>query len=407
MTRKILLALTLAALAALGSQVFSPSASAQKSDKDSPSPSETAPPASRSFPSMPSVLPPLPSKNEAPKETNKKTGPTTPVSASPLDSKSGRRELVIERALVTLKFDNKVPASEPGMLLDVPVEEGQSVQKDDLLAQIDTRSTEARRRIAEAEMAAAQAEASNEANVEVAEKAVEVTKAEYDQSVEINRKSPGTIPVTEVRKQNFNWQKSLAQVKQAKNEKEIAGLSFNAKRAQYDAASIEIDLRQARAPFRGQVVEVMKKAGDWVTAGEPILHIVGLDEVRVRGFVLMTGPQGASHDEVLGKDVTITVFGANERKHTVKGKVGFASPVIEGVGTSRQFRVWADVPNEKTVDPVTGQEIWKIQPGSMATMTIDMNSRVASRVDAYRPVSTDAKTVSGETQTKRRAPQER
>ena len=34
---------------------------------------------------------------------------------------------------------------------------------------------------------------------------------------------------------------------------------------------------------------MMKKPGDWVTAGEPIMHIVGLDQVRVKGFVLASG----------------------------------------------------------------------------------------------------------------------
>jgi multidrug efflux pump subunit AcrA (membrane-fusion protein) len=391
MTRKILVIFGLATAAGVYFQAFGQSASAQRSEKETTTP-KVAPSSSQSaFPSGP-VLP----RNEAKpsKETSKKSGPSlTPVSSAPLDSKADRKELVIEQAMVTLMFDNKVPASENGMLLDVPVEEGQSVEKDELLAQIDSRSTEARQRIAAAEMAAAEAEANNDANVEVAEKAVEVTKAELDQSLEIRRKNPGAVPETQVRKDRFNWEKSLAQVKQAKNEKEIAALTANAKKAQYDAASIELDLRQARAPFKGQVVEVMKKAGDWVTAGEPIMHIVGLDEVRVKGVVLMSGREGASQDEVLGRDVMITVYTAGDKTHKVKGKIGFASPVIEGLGSSRHFRIWADVENEKSIDPVTGQQVWKIQPGSKATMVIDMTSRpvATSRVQAYRPVSAEAK----------------
>lgn len=421
MTRKVIITIALATCAAIGSQAFSSNASAQRSEKESPTtppkttdspaaPKATDPPAASTklpelqSPSNKITFPTSPTATKATAPTSKdatkkSTTDASPVTASPLDSKIGRKELVIPRALVTLIYDNKVPASEPGMLLEVPVEEGQSVEKDQILAQIDSRSTEARRRIAEAEHAGAMASYENQAEIEVAEKAVEVTKAEYDQSVEIREKSPTAIPLTQLRKDKFNWEKSIAQVKQARNENAIAGLTANAKKAQHDAASIELELRQARAPFRGQVVEVLKKTGDWVTAGEPILHIVGLDKVRVKGFVLIGGAEGASHDEVLGRDVSITVFGAGEKKHTVKGKVGFASPVIEGVGTSRQFRIWADVENEKTVDPTTGQEVWKIQPGSMATMTIDMTQRTAasrfgSKVDAYKPVSTEVKSDS-------------
>src|SRR5262245_7539954 len=120
MTRKIFGLFALAVAVAIYSQAFSSSASAQKSEKETPParPKTEAPAASSkvSYPGMPSVLPGSPAKkSEATKDQAKKSGSTSPVSASPAD-KAGRRELVIERALVTLKHDNKVPAAEPGML---------------------------------------------------------------------------------------------------------------------------------------------------------------------------------------------------------------------------------------------------------------------------------------------------
>ena len=354
----------------------------------------------------------FPSAKDAPAS---KTFPTS--SSASILSSAGKRELVIERCLVTIKDDNKVPASEPGMLMKVPVKEGQSVEKDDLVAEIDTRSTEARRRIAQAEHEAAVAQASNDAEVDVANKAIEVSKADLDMTIEIRRRSPAAVPDAEYRKVLFTYEKSQAQLKQATNEKEIARLTANAKQAQFDAASIEIDLRQARAPFNGMVVEVMKKEGDWVTVGEPIMHIVGLDKVRVKGFVPVSGEYGASHDEVIGKPVTITVEGAGGKKHAVKGVIGFASPVIEGVGTSRQFRIWAEVDNERTIEPVTKQESWKIQPGSVAQMTIDLTppkpalpaipsksdatKGFKGKVDAFKPVTGETDKAGEKKTTKR------
>ena len=52
---------------------------------------------------------------------------------------------------MTLIDDNKVPATEAGMLMEVQVKEGSSVVKSDLVAQIDSRSSLAKQRIAEAE----------------------------------------------------------------------------------------------------------------------------------------------------------------------------------------------------------------------------------------------------------------
>jgi multidrug efflux pump subunit AcrA (membrane-fusion protein) len=343
-------------------------------------------------------------KDAAAKDSSSKTFATSTAVPPPSSAGSStkNRELVLERCLITLIHDNKLPASEAGMLTEVSVKEGHSVEKDALVAVIDTRSTLAKQRIAEAEVAAATAQAENNAEIEVADAAIEVAAAELQQSRDIRDKNPRAVSDSQLRKDIFNHEKALAQKKQAVNEKKIAGLTRNAKQAQLDAATIEIDLRQARSPFKGEVVEVMKNVGDWVTVGEPIMHIVGLDKVKVKGFVFVSGASGASQEEVIGKDVKITVETAGGKKHTVNGKIGFASPVIEGAGSSRQFRVWAEVDNKKTIDPVTKQEIWDLQPGSIATMTIDLTPKPAAspivpaatpdksgkgKVESYKPVT--------------------
>jgi multidrug efflux pump subunit AcrA (membrane-fusion protein) len=411
--QKTLLIVLLAALAAISTEVLSqtPAGSSTATAKGEAAPKwSNAPPVTKK--ASPTANPASPkadnNKAEGKAPTSKdatpsKTFPTSSQAQASPGSASNRRELVIPRCQVTLIDDNKVPATEAGMLIGELAKEGVSVDKDALVAQIDNRSTLAKQRIAEGEFAAATASAENDAEVEVAEKSVEVSLAEWEQHKDIVKQNPRAVPLTELRKLEFTYHKSLAQVKQAKNEKNIAGLTANAKKAQYDAASIELDLREIRAPFKGQVVEVMKHVGDWVTVGEPIMHIVGLDRVKVRGFVHVTGEMGASHDEVLGKPVTITVYSAGDRQHTVKGIIGFASPVIEGLGSNRQFRIWAEVDNEKTIDPVTKQETWKIQPGSEASMTIDLTPPRAAAPPRSEPKSDKSKVqsfkpVTGETE---------
>lgn len=311
----------------------------------------------------------------SPKQGNASSGtspagrPGAPASASSGSGGSARRELVIENALVMLIDDNKVPATETGMLTAVHVKEGALVEKGALLAEIDSRATLAKQRVAQGELAAALAQAENDAEVEVARYAIEVTKADLDANTEIRRTNKAAVSEAEHRKFVFQYQRAIAQEKQAINEKEIARLTATAKQAQLDATTVELELRQIRAPFEGQVVEIMKHPGDWVTSGEPIMHVVGLKRVRVKGFV---SANLASHDEVLGKPVTITVYAGGQREYTTQGTIGFASPVIEGLSTSRQFRIWAEVDNVQSVDPITGQAYWRIQPGSVAKMVIDL-----------------------------------
>jgi multidrug resistance efflux pump len=291
------------------------------------------------------------------------------TSAHSQNPAAATRKIDVEEALVTAIDEVEVPATETGMLTVVHVKEGQSTEKDALLAEIDNRATLAKQRIAKGEWDAAVAQAENEAEVEVAQKAIEVSKAELDSITEIRKKNPGAVSETEKRKYVFQYEKAIAQEKQAINERLIAAKTAMAKQAQYDATSVDLDLRQIKAPFRGQVVELYKKPGEWVQSGEKVMHFVGLDRVRVSGFVLASL---VSPYELIGKPVTITVSAAGEKKHTVKGTIGFASPIIEGTGLAHQFRVWAQVDNEKIVDPLTKQESWKIQPGSMANMTIDL-----------------------------------
>jgi multidrug efflux pump subunit AcrA (membrane-fusion protein) len=423
--RKILVVFLLAGCAAIGATALSqnpaspgpsltpatptPPNSKPALDKAAPAPSAAAktgdalplPATSKSQPSAKSEIPARTtskSEAEAPMAKDAPLSKAFPTSSAYSTTNTIRKELIVERALVTLIDNNLVPATEAGPITEVPAKEGQSVEKNALVAVIDTRSTEAKRRIAEAEHYAAAAQAENEAEIEVARAAIAVSKSELEQSEEIRRVNPRAVSESEMRKQKFTLEKSYAQEKQALNEKKIAGLTANAKQAQLDAASIEMDLRQIRSPFDGMVVEVMKNVGDWVTVGEPIMHIVGLNKLKVKGFVFVSGPNGASHDEVIGKPVTITVESTGGRKHTVTGIIGFASPVIEGVGTSRQFRVWAEVDNQKTIDPITRQESWKIQPGSVATMTINLaperpaapaGKADKSRVNTYKPVADD------------------
>jgi multidrug efflux pump subunit AcrA (membrane-fusion protein) len=374
-----------------------------KSEKALPATKDAAKSPTADRPTLP---PPVGSLPPASSQRSDKSAPPgrspTPASTqsapSPLPSSSSRT-LVVDPAFVTLNDDNKVPATEGGMIIGLLVKEGDSVEKETLVAQIDNRATLAKQEIAKAEWNAAIAQASNNAEVQVAKEAVEVSKADLESLDEIRSKNRNAIPDAEYRKSWFQMKRSEAQVTQATNEKEIAGLTAGAKKAQYDAASIELDLRQIKAPFKGQVVEILKKTGDWVTVGEPIMHIVGLDRLKVIGYVPASGEAGARQGEVIGKPVSITVQRPGGQTHTVNGFIGFASPVIEGTGSRRHYRVWAEVDNEKATDPVTGQEVWRIQPGSMATMTIDLTPRPTypaaktdgkGKVQSFKPVTGDA-----------------
>jgi len=164
---------------------------------------------------------------------------------------SQSRIISVEDAFVTAIDEVRVPATETGMLMTLHIVEGQSVEKEGLLAEIDNRSTLAKQRVAKADWDAAIAQAENTAELEVAKKAVEVSKAEYDSYNDIKSKQSQAVSASELRKYKFQWEKAIAQEKQAVNERLIAEKTAMAKQAQYDATTVDLDLRQIKAPFRG------------------------------------------------------------------------------------------------------------------------------------------------------------
>ena len=284
----------------------------------------------------------------------------------------------IEHALVTLIDDVPVPAREAGSLMKLTVKEGAIVQEGDILGQLDNLDALAKREMALSELEVAQAQADSTAELEAAQQGSEVALAEQQQLEQIQSK--GAVSIFELRRAKFNYQKSLAQIKVAQTDRTVAKITTKLKQAQIGATDNELARRQVQSPLGGQVVEVYKHVGEWCTPGEPILRVVRLDRVRVEGFVLMAA---ASPNNILGRPVTVTVYTPGGGTHQVKGTIGFASQLIEGAGSTRQFRVWTEVDNTQ----IAGG--WVIQPGSAAEMLIDMSA--PARVGTQRP---DASTTS-------------
>ena len=279
-----------------------------------------------------------------------------------------RGKLQIDGGLVTLINDVMVPAQEAGRLMAVNVKGGESVDEDFVLAEIDNRDTLAKEKIARGELDVANAQAASEAELRLAKEGVNVSKAEYETTLDIQKRNAGAVSDTEVRKYKFQWDRAIAQVDVAQVDRVVAGLTAKVKEAQLEATANELARRRITAPFKGQVEDVKRQVGEWVQPGEPVARIVQLDRLRVKGMVYASAVSPA---EVIGKPVTITISTAGERTEVVKGHINFASSIIEVTG---EFRIWCDIENQKLVDPVSKHESWRIQPGSSATIEIDLDA---------------------------------
>lgn len=300
------------------------------------------------------------------------------LSSSQPPARPGQRGLVlVPHGLVTAIDDVKVPARDAGSLTKIHVKPGMYVEVDFAMGEIDNRDTLAKQRIAQGELDAANVQATSTAEIEAAKKGRDVAKAEYESALAIWEKNRGAISEQELRRAKFQWDRSIAQIEVAETENRVAQQTVLIKTAQLDATQVELRKKKIEAPIQGQIVEVYKHMGEWVQPGDPVLRLVRLDRVRVEGFVYAAE---AGRTELEGKPVKVTVYLPGEKQVTVNGRVDYASPVIEGSGRNRQYRIWTEIDNQF----VDGNFL--IQPGASAEMSVDITAaKIPAPVAAPAP----------------------
>ena len=91
--------------------------------------------------------------------------------------------------------------------------------------------------------------------------------------------------------------------------------------------------------------EVFRHVGEWVQAGEPVLHIIRVNRLRVEGFISASKYEAG---EIHGRDVDVSVKLARGRQETFKGKIVFVDPRVQA---SNEFLVWAELIHRRMTMP--------------------------------------------------------
>ncbi len=269
-------------------------------------------------------------------------------------------QLHLERCVVSTINHVQLPAQLAGMLTLLDVKDGDQVKKDDILAKIDETETLVRRKAAQFRLNVASEKATNDSQIQLSKKLIEMYRAEYGQSEAINKRHPGTISESEMRVQRVRWEKAvLDAVVEAMNFK-IAGLEKMVAEVEVEAVDNELERRTLRAPFDGIVEQTFRKQSEWVREGDPVLYLLRMDRLRIEGFV---DAEQVSPRQIAGAKVEITVDLIGETEATLAGTIDFISPTVESNG---DYRVWAEVDNQ----PQQGNYPWLLRPGAEAKMVI-------------------------------------
>jgi len=276
-----------------------------------------------------------------------------------VDASADDRWLTITDCVVRLIDEAQVPAREAGVIKSIEVVEGQKVSVGALLAQLDDEDAQAKLKIAESEYRAALAQATNDVKVKLARAEAEVMETEFlrgqGSAADLDEEEQKRL-----RRLLLAPRRAKLQVSAAELDQTIAELTSQVRAAHVQAAQVQAERRRVNSPLNGVVVQIYQHAGEWAMPGEPILHVVRMDRLRVVGFV---NSDDAAPEELLDRPVVSTVFDRRDLKREVNGRVAFASPIVE---TSGQFRIWVEVENRQE------KGAWILRPGLTADMTIEL-----------------------------------
>ena len=267
---------------------------------------------------------------------------------------------VLERCLVSLMEEAKVPAREAGVLEELLAREGDVVKRGDIIAKIDDNQPQMEQRKAKAEHDQAVAKAESDVDIRYAVAAEKVAQIEFEKAAESDRKVPGSVTRVELNRLQLNEQKSELQIEQAELEKKVSTLAANSKSVEVDAAENAIERRLITSPLDGVVVQVFPHQGEWMQPGDPLARVVRADKLRVEAYVDSTR---WNPEQVRDRPVTAEVVLADNRREQFKGRIVFTSPIVESGG---DYRVFAEVENRQ----IEGTQQWLLRAGQTATLTI-------------------------------------
>jgi multidrug resistance efflux pump len=130
--------------------------------------------------------------------------------------------------------------------------------------------------------------------------------------------------------------------------------------AELAQATEKVEHRRIKSPLAGQVQKIYRHVGEWVQAGEPVLHVVHVSSLRVQGTLNISD---YAPEEVMGRPVTVKVVFARGRTETFNGDIVFVDPMVELGGN---YLIRALIKNREE----NGQ--WLLRPGMEAEMTIQL-----------------------------------
>jgi multidrug efflux pump subunit AcrA (membrane-fusion protein) len=282
------------------------------------------------------------------------------ASAAERSTGQAPESLVIEAAYLKYVSDLDIPAPVDGIILEMTAVEGSRFEAGAPIIRLDDRLARAELEIARQELKAASEKAEDESEVAFARKTLDFRRQTYAMISELRRKGSASPNEEYERRLELERAELAVPVAEISQRRDQAAAKVAASKVQL--AELELELRRIQAPFEGVIAQQYKQPKDWVRAGEPILRIVSLGKLRVRGS--FTPSASISSQDIEGAPARVTVGPPGSARYLELNncRVGFVSPV-QSAGDSYDF--WIEIDN-----PRTPQGGWALREGMVARVEI-------------------------------------
>jgi len=271
-----------------------------------------------------------------------------------VDPTGSARDIEVGNVLLASIEQVEVPAGEAGVLAKVHVREGQIVEENDPLAQIDDMEARLIAKQMEAELKIARRQSENDVEIRYARKNAEVAEAELQRALDSVATFPGSVSQSEIDRLQLAAQRSVLGVEQAEFDVEILKLTAEQKQAEYDIALRGQERRKVVTPIAGMIVQVNARRGEWVKPGEPVIRVLRVDRLWAEGFLHANRDDGT----LTGRPVRLAIDLPGRPDAEFTGRVVFVSPEVNPV--NHQVRIRAEIENRGLL----------LRPGLQAKLTI-------------------------------------
>ncbi|NQT52342.1 efflux RND transporter periplasmic adaptor subunit [bacterium] len=260
--------------------------------------------------------------------------------ASPLAAQeTGARAKAEARAVTVPSHDIEIVTPVPGVIEKMLVKEGDRVGAKDPLVQLDAR-------VQKAALAISEQRAKSTARIESAQANLRIKGAAYKRQQTLHKR--GVASDAELEEAELELKHAESLLTSSQEEQDLAKLEAARDRVLLERMTI-------RAPLAGAVTRTLLDVGGGAEEGEPIVHMVVLDELHVLAYV----PPAIAARLKLGATAQLRLDEESNVSH--KCTVLVVDPVVDAGSTT--CRIKLTLPNRER----------RVMAGSRGTVTFDLS----------------------------------